>query len=437
MRTTALKRQSVAALLTGALLLVLLAAIPAFGTEPKMRVHLIDVGQGDATLLEFPCGAILVDTGGEKNGDFDGDQALMDYLDGFFLQRDDLGNRLHSLVLTHPHIDHTRAVLAVLEKYPPLNAVTDGRDSGSGKYGQRRLRRYVEAGEATADPSDDVGFDEVSVDEIPAASGLTNGVIDPINCESADPEIKALWGRVSSDPGWGKKYGKLRFDNENNHSVVLRVDFGEASILLTGDIEDVAITDLCAMYEGSDLLDVDVLRVSHHGSKNGTTEELLDAVSPELALISMGPADRETQWTAWQYGHPNAGIIGMLEDVITQTRPRTEMEVATKGRHFKKEAITDAIYATGWDGPVVLEADMQGNWVVVEPASEAQDKVDVNVATLEQLDGLPSIGLSRARAIIDYREAHGPFASVDALIEVRGIGPATLSAIRPLVTTGG
>jgi beta-lactamase superfamily II metal-dependent hydrolase len=55
-----------------------------------MRAHFIDVGQGAATLVEFPCAAILIDTGGEKNGEFDSTEALMDYLETFFARRADL-----------------------------------------------------------------------------------------------------------------------------------------------------------------------------------------------------------------------------------------------------------------------------------------------------------------------------------------------------------
>jgi len=53
--------------------------------------------------------------------------------------------------------------------------------------------------------------------------------------------ITALWGQVATDPGWGEAYNKPRFTSQNNHCVVLRVDFGEASVLVTGDLEEPAI----------------------------------------------------------------------------------------------------------------------------------------------------------------------------------------------------
>src|SRR5258708_7535315 len=76
-------------------------------SSQTMRAHFIDVGQGASTLIEFPCAAIMVDTGGEKNAEFNSDDELVAYLDSFFARRTDLNKTLHLLVLTHAHVDHT------------------------------------------------------------------------------------------------------------------------------------------------------------------------------------------------------------------------------------------------------------------------------------------------------------------------------------------
>ena len=93
----------------------LFGAVIAFGITlapaafaQNMRVHFIDVGQGASTLIEFPCAAILVDTGGEKNVDFSGTDELTAYLDAFFAQRTDLNKTLHS-VISRIRISITRA----------------------------------------------------------------------------------------------------------------------------------------------------------------------------------------------------------------------------------------------------------------------------------------------------------------------------------------
>ncbi len=70
------------------------------------------------------------------------------------------------------------------------------------------------------------------------------------------------------------------------------------------------------------------------------------------------------------------------------------------------------------------------------PATPPPPPIDLNQATVAQLDALPGVGPAIAQAIVDYRSAHGPFASVDDLLEVRGIGPAKLDGFRALVTVG-
>lgn len=90
--------------------------------------------------------------------------------------------------------------------------------------------------------------------------------------------------------------------------------------------------------------------------------------------------------------------------------------------------------------PTVDEAAPPPPGVSGPPGGAAADTtprgpIDLNIATVDELDRLPGVGPATAAAIVAYREANGPFASVDALADVRGIGPAKLDAIRELVTT--
>ncbi len=329
----------------------------SFKDATTMSVHLLDVGQGAATLLEFPCGAVLIDTGGEVNSSFNSVSALMTQLEAFFARRSDLKRTLDLLVITHPHIDHVRGIPLLLESYAVKNVVDNGHDGDAlVKDGVGALRALVGRG---------AGYRAINNTEIVKKSGLIDDVIDPIACAEIDPKIRVLSGGLNSDPGWGTStYGKRHFENENNHSVVVRVDFGNASILITGDLEEVAIKGLVERYRDTRWLDVDVYQAGHHGSANGTTLELVAATTPLVALIAMGDEARHHSWTAWAYGHPRATIVDMLDNVVAFKRPKVEVPVGTGVKKFVGRTLEGAIYGTGWDGAVVVDMNVEGDVVV-------------------------------------------------------------------------
>jgi hypothetical protein len=92
---------------------------------------------------------------------------------------------------------------------------------------------------------------------------------------------------------------------------------------------------------------------------------LLKVVTPDMAVIQMGPHTREYPWTAWKYGHPRQDAVDkLIEGVAGRRRPKT-VHVASwnkmqRRRLWKKVRMKKAIYATGWDGDVVIEAATNG-----------------------------------------------------------------------------
>lgn len=140
----------------------------------------------------------------------------------------------------------------------------------------------------------------------------------------------------------------------------MRVDFGKASLLVTGDLETPAIKDLIKRYEGTGLLDVDMYIVGHHGSSNGTTAELVSAMSPDLAVVNVGKPDHDAKFCAFAFGHPRNEIIEMLTAGVSETRDPFTAKVVSDAKKFEDRSITRAIYATGWDGDVVFDAGADG-----------------------------------------------------------------------------
>ena len=129
---------------TSAAILVCLSLLPAaLAQNNTLLVHFIDVGQADATLLEFPCGAMLIDTGAQDSAHQD---QLTHFLDDFFQRRGDLNNTLKSVIITHNHIDHTRALRDVVSGFTVERFIDNGQNRGTGTGNPNWVRREEGAG---------------------------------------------------------------------------------------------------------------------------------------------------------------------------------------------------------------------------------------------------------------------------------------------------
>lgn len=316
----------------------------------QITVHYIDVDQGAAALVELPCGAFMIDAGGL------GARAhLVRYLDTFFARRTDLGSRFKAVFITHTHLDHNAYLLNILDRYFVDALIETGRINGEiSKAVPARLTRK--------------GIKRIVVKEADVASagtaGFTNRTVDPFDaesCQGVDPVIRVLSGAQPISSG--------AFSNENNHSLVIRVDFGEVSFLWTGDMEEAGLRRLVPRYANTGMLKASVYEAGHHGSHNATSVELLDAVSPRLAIISVGDARESGSKSAWAYGHPNKGVVEMLARTIVGRRPAVDGHVGTGAKKLARHSEAKAIYATGWDGDVVVLGDTSGRLSVkVGPA---------------------------------------------------------------------
>jgi beta-lactamase superfamily II metal-dependent hydrolase len=290
---------------------------------------------------------------------------LVEYLNRFFARRTDLNRTLNAVLITHNHIDHTRALRTVVDSFTVERYIDNGFTTGSGAGGPNWLRDEVDAGRKQ------VQIRAVLMDSSITTAGLTDSIIDPFTtCQGIDPRITVLSGPHLVTPGWPES----EFDNQNNHSLVMRVDFGVRSLLFLGDLEIDGIDAMLAFYEGDarQLLDVEVLQVGHHGSFNETSDILLEAVSPRVAVIPVGfwrSGHPQRPFTTFVYGHPRLDPVALLERHITRNRsPAKTVMVAQRSKCFARRTVRRAVYATGWDGTIRVVARSRGIAVYRDPA---------------------------------------------------------------------
>ena len=275
-----------------------------------------------------------------------------------------MSNTLAAVYITHPHKDHTDALKRVLLSFSTKRFIENGQDYGSGIASVRWTRSVAAQRQSTLRNVRNSEFMSTG-----SRAGLTDEVIDPLRCERCDPEIVILSGQWEQNPGWPAD----EFKNNNNHSLVIRVAFGEASFLFPGDLEEHAIHSLLEYYtEGghlSPLFDVGVYHVGHHGSHNATTQAWLDAMTPTIAVISMGRWDfgkgTANPFTTWAYGHPRRVTVDLLARNITgQRNSPIRANLATRSKSFFPVIVKKRIYATGWDGDTTIRASLHNELVV-------------------------------------------------------------------------
>ncbi|MEX1180682.1 MAG: MBL fold metallo-hydrolase [Cucumibacter sp.] len=335
------------------------------GPLARMRAHFVNVGQGDATILEFPCQVAVIDVGGQYQGDTDGAQLFIDYLTEFFAARPHLNDTIDVVFLTHPHADHVKGAGLLLDEtgegpFDILSVVDNGQTGDSGTLKAQTLFRDRARANGAA-------YSAIELARQVVATGVTNAAIDPIICPTVDPVITAFWGGVNEQVSTSTQY-----TSPNNHSVIVRVDFGQASFLFTGDLQDQGEGDLREQYaDNLGVFDVDIYHVSHHGADDDTSDALMGIMTPRVAVISMGDSQERGPATAWDHGHPRLGTIAILQDppgIVSDARtsPGAFPAASAQETDYQTVIVERAIYGTGWEGTIIIEADTSGNYQITQ-----------------------------------------------------------------------
>lgn len=259
-------------------------------TQPEQKVVFLDVGQGDATLLQDGNYQILVDGGpGMKVLEELGEQ--MAWMD----------KRLEVIILTHPQEDHLEGLVHVLDRYD-VGLVIIPRVATDTLLQKEWLKRIQDKG----------------IDWRFAWAGQKI-VAGDMNVQILAPFEDGAMVR-----------------NVNEASVVMRLVYGneskgqeELSFLLTGDAEKKGENVLIARNDPA-LLDIDVMKAGHHGSKTSTTSAIVSAMTPQAAVISVG-ADNK-------FGHPAQEVLDRLKDIPvwrTDENGAVEFRLARNGWYMR------------------------------------------------------------------------------------------------------
>ena len=274
----------------GAACLVWIAAMTAPGG--RLRVVFADVGQGDMTVITTPAGHRIVVDGGPDP--LRAAEVLGDELP--FWERD-----VDLMVLTHPHSDHITGLNEILRRYDVRTVLERRQEFEGAEYAA--WDDLIEAkGAATFD----------------AVPGLKLAFADGVTVEVLGPPVPLLFGTDS---------------DVDNGSVVVRVAYGDRSFIITGDLFREGEAWLL---DSGQRLASDVLRVGHHGSRTSSSRVFLKAVSPGVAVISVGQDNR--------FGHPHPEVVERLKAVVDVSR----------------------LFTTAESGSLTIETDGAKLWVSTE-----------------------------------------------------------------------
>jgi len=225
----------------------------------EMKVHFIDVGQGDSILIETPEGKnILIDGGRPEYG-----EKVVSYLGEQKIKKLDL------IIATHPDFDHIGGLVEVMKKINVKQIIDSGK-----LHHTRTYARYL-----TQIRKKDILFNlAVENDKI-----------------SIDPKLDI---RIINTHAKGK--------NSNQSSIVLKMAYQDVSFLLMGDVGKAQEERLTEKYN----LKADIIKIAHHGSKTSSSEDFLKKVNPKVAMLTYKKSNH--------FGHPVDRVITNLNKIDAQ-----------------------------------------------------------------------------------------------------------------------
>jgi len=266
------------------MILVSLVAILALIRLPDNSLHVIacDVGQGDAVLVTYKTSEILIDGGPNGN--------VLDCLDRHLPFWD---RRLEVVIMTHPQTDHYTGLIDVFKNYKVGVFVAGELDSSNQSY---QVLKTLVRGSGTRVVNPTTGMKVIvsliQLDIVWPNKTFVNDEVAYISPKNAGNVLGTYTTKL--DP--------------NEFSIVAIMSFQDFRGIFTGDIGPETEEKIIAE---NVLKSVNYIKIPHHGSKNGLTENFLRILNPSVAVISVGHKN--------SYGHPNREILDMLTKYKVKT----------------------------------------------------------------------------------------------------------------------
>ena len=266
-------------------------------TRHSLRVTYIDVGQAECSLIQFPNGKNMLIDGGRLMDDFDaGSSIVAPYLW-------DIGvTKIDYVIGSHPDSDHVGGLLFILNEMPVRNYFDNGQESID--------LIHVKLCEIAK---------EKNISYMALHSGDKIEIDNKVRVEILHPtrEISNLKSQISNLKERG---------HDNNFSIVMKITYGNFSVLFTGDIEKEVEEFMIG--QGADLKSI-ILKAPHHGSSSSSTEEFIKAVNPEVAVFSVGYNN--------PFRHPNKKVLSRYKEARIKIY-RTDMdgliEIESDGKNY-------------------------------------------------------------------------------------------------------
>lgn len=268
-------------ILVAIIVVVLVSVLPRPEASGNLRVYFFDIGQGDSEYIKTPSGQDILIDGGPDSSILDELGKVMDFGD----------RQINLVILSHPHADHLTGLVEVLTRYKVDEIWETGVEYPSATY--------------------DLWREKISTQKIPdkiVKAGDTK--------EFGEVKILVLYPLSSLQ--------NQTIDNLNNASVVNQLDYQKFSVLFTGDAEKEVQQKLL-----NQNIFATVLKVAHHGSTNGLTEDFLKVVRPSVAIIEVGKDNT--------YGHPASSTIKLLKNYavrIFRTDQNGTIEILSDGEGY-------------------------------------------------------------------------------------------------------